>query len=734
MSDKNRFSFSNIRRGIGKRVDELAGEPEDAEPKSFDNPGGTRDDRRPYVVENEDFDRTEAPKDDMRKYWRQYETTPIVRKPISSFASQVVEPGYYIEADHLNDEQKRELERWLERCAILEGKFGRDWLQMAKKAVVQREVRGTVIVEKVPDKDDPDALAAFKFLNPESIEIVTRPKQSILIQPDDVNIYEDVPTTDDGRGAAYLQEITETGQTWWGQPVKGDDDGDGKVEFAEDEIIKLTRDADVGEVFGTSRVEAVSDRIEGMRQKLSDNDEAIASKAYPLWLFKFGDPDAPWERDDIRNFMEEHEVSNFHPGMKQGVRGDVSVETISGEVAEIAEYLNFDIDYIISAMPMPKYALGGFSDSVGQIAGIAQQQDMQRQIKEARQEIEDEFTPSIQEKAEQLGLPQPEDIKIKIGDPERPDNVQDGNEQIIRYLGKDAQGNPEGSTQRQDAPDENMPEDTGRSDEEKQRRLQKVLGSDELWKDEAVAELQMNDERQQELADVIYQAFKLARDDIIKSVGRAYAASENDAIRTFEHDANRAVVKAITQAGVRRACREPIRQELNEVREENNALEQSRFLNDEYSSFYATNITNATRDAMDEMMRHIRVQLRKGAEQGDKFSNINARISSKYSEKQLRSRSELIAHMELKRLRESTKLQEFEKNENIIGVKVVNDDPHSMVCHSLNGAKLYFGEGDFSEQLMEQTRREYVPDEFNPLPNTPPFHFGCTTRFEPIYK
>ncbi|AGM11337.1 portal protein [Halogranum tailed virus 1] len=737
MADDNKsaFGLGRLRKGISKRAEELVGMENEPDAKSFDSQGTIAN--RPFTVESEDFDRTEAPKDDMRKYWRQYETTPMIRKPIGSFASQVIEPGYYVEAEHLSDEEIQELEQWLETCAILEGELGKDWRNLAKKAIVQREVRGTVLVEKVPAKEDSDKLAGFKFLNPETIEVVTRPNQSILLAPEDDNVYEDAPTTDDGEAAAYLQDISETGQTRWGQPIEDRYNGENKIAFTRDEIIKFTRDADVGEVFGTSRLEAVSDRIEGLKQKLSDNDEAIASKAYPLWLFMFGEPDAPWERDDIRSFMKAHEMENFHPGMKQGVRGDVSVKTISGEVAEIAEYLQFDIDYIISAMPMPKYALGGFAESVGQIAGVAQQQDVQRQITEARRELESEFNPVVREKAEELGFENPERVSLKIGKRGEPEEQPNTNQNIIRYLGKDdSSGEPQNSESPQNGSDSSESD----SEESEGDTVDNPIDSPDalaraVWDESMdVAELNYEDERQEEIADAIYDALTSARDTAFESVDAAYMDSRGHAARTFERDANRAVKRAMDSAKVARKSKAPLNDELAEVRAEYGVSQNSRFTNEQNLSHYVSNVRMSTRDTLDEMMRKMRVQLRRAVETNDDFTQARSRLADKYSDASLRARAELIAHMELQRAREATKLQEFERNPEIIGVRVVNDGAGSQVCSSLNGAEAYFEDGDLSAQLSENTREEFLHQGFKPLPMAPPFHFRCTSSLEPIYR
>jgi|APHM01.1.fsa_nt_gi hypothetical protein len=452
-SDNNKSSFglSNLRKGITNQTSELS---EDAGARSTD--GSFLDRNKPFTYEQEDYDRTEAPRDDMRTYWRQFETTPIVRKPITSFATRVTEPGYYIEAEELSREQVEELGQWLDSCAIIEGLPGKDFRELANKAVVQREVRGTALVEKAPHKDDEDKIAGLKLINPETVEAVTVPDQSILMPPEgiediedriptDVQEYTDIPRAESGGYAAWLQDILETDQVYF-EDNFSDDDGDQKIGFRRDEVIPLRRDADVGEIFGTSRIESVSNRVKGIKDKLDDNDQAIASKAYPLLVFMFGDPETEggvWDSEDINEFMNAHEMENFEPGMKQGVRGDVSIEQVSGEVANIAEYLQFDIQWIMSSMPMPLFLLGSFNTaSVGQVAGIAQQQDVLRQIEDARRELEEEFTPVIREVAMQKGIDEDiaNRINLRFGEPGEPDPEVARSQQVIRYVSDSGSG------------------------------------------------------------------------------------------------------------------------------------------------------------------------------------------------------------------------------------------------------------------------------------------------------
>lgn len=716
MADE-KFSLSRIGSGFSNRVSELIGADAEPNAKSFDSRESVAN--RPFIVESEDYDRTEGPKDEMRKYWRQYETTPMVRKPILSYASQVIEPGYYIDAPHLSEEETRKLEQWLKTCAILEGELGKDWRNLAKKAIIQQEVRGTVLVEKVPAKEDPEKLAGFKFINPETIEIVTHPNQSILLEPDAVEDYDEVPTTDEGLAAAYLQDIAETGQTRWGTPIEDLYDGESKIAFTRDEIIKFTRDADVGEVFGTARLEAVSERIDGIKQKLADNDEAIASKAYPLWMFMFGTEDNPWERDDINTFMSAHEMENFNPGMKQGVRGDVSVDTISGEVADIAEYLEFDINYIISAMPMPKYALGGFAESVGQIAGVAQQQDINRQIKEARRELETQFNPAIQEKAKEMGLEEPERISIRIGNRDKPESDPDINQNVIRYMGV---GNQE------------------EEDSEESDSIDNTMDSPEslatyVWEESmGVEELSMVDENTSILSEAVYDTLQKARDDILEEVATRYIESSSEAARSYEADANTVINDSIRSTELTGSCKAAMESELSSVYDQFSELSGSKYTASYNSVQYARNVEMATRDVLDEMMRRIRTHIRRGMESGEDFQKVHTRAFGKYNDASLRTRASLVATMEMNRAREAVKLQEFERDSDIVGVRVVNSDAGTPLCSSLDTAEAYFENGDIAEQLASQTQEKHLHEGFSPLPAAPPYHFGCSTELKPIYQ
>lgn len=746
MADNNRSSFglSKLRDGIESKTSELS---TDAQPRGTD--GSFLDRNKPFTFENEDYDRTEAPRDDMRDYWRKFETTPIIRKPITSFASRVVEPGYYIESDQLDADEIREIGVWLDSCAIVEGKPGRDFRELAKKAVVQREVRGTALVEKAPHEDDPDRVAGLKLINPETVEAVTVPEQSILMPPDGEEKYGDeVPEAESGGAAAWLQDILETEQTYFRSNFTPDEDGDVKIGFQRDEIIPLRRDADVGEIFGTSRVEAVSTRVEGIKNKLDDNDQAIASKAYPLYVFMFGDPDSEegvWDSEDINDFMSAHEMDNFEPGMKQGVRGDVSIETVSGEVADIAEYLRFDIQWIMASMPMPMFLLGSFGETggVGQVAGVAQQQDVIRQIEDARRELEDEFTPVVREVARQKGFDQStvESINLRFGNPNAPDESVRQSQQTIRYV-SDAGGDDEVQrpSQQPQTPQVDPQPQTGSPKENGPlaQGLQPLTGGTEentdaqinsqyadVWSARTTAELeQALDEsgNREQLTEVLHEFFLTVRNRTLDQVEDRYSTTPKYAATEFENIANRSLNNAVRQTRIKHTAGDLLRESLPTDRHRD-------------VRFYSQNVENAARDAGEAMLRTARKLVRDAVVTGESWSQARARIEQRYDSATLRERAALIAQMEQKNATETSKLQEFEQSDDIIGIRVTNTDPSTDVTQSLAGSEAYFDrDKTVGEQLAQEVASESLDDGFDPLPQTPPYHFNDTTTLEPIYK
>jgi hypothetical protein len=441
--------------------------------------------------------------------------------------------------------------------------------------------------------------------------------------------------------------------------------------------------------------------------------------------------------------------------MKQGVRGDVSVETVSGEVAEISDALNFDINWIMSIMPVPMYMLGAFQEGaqVGQFGGIAQQQETQRQIKDTRRDIEEKFTPVVQQVAEQMGVSEDaaESIRLKVGSPGQPEPETTPRENIIRYVPKDQRepqgpqsdedgpttspgndGLPSGAADRQDLPqsmrDTVNPTPAERrrmnDDSESSEDASESLGA-QLWHhDGGIAQLSISDDSR--LSDAIYETMVETRDDVLSQVSNEFENAPMYAASHFEQKANSTLRDKMSRGRFRDRI-EPVVEELVED-------DKPSFAHSNSVRFYAQNIENATEDALEEMLRLMRIQVRRGANNGEELNNIINRVEQKYNDAKLRERAELIAHMESKNIVETIALQSYESDSDVIGVRVSNENPSTPLTQSLAGSEAYFDDGPIHEQLMAQTREEFLQKGFDPLPPTPPYHFNDTTTLEPIYK
>jgi len=175
-------------------------------------------------------------------------------------------------------------------------------------------------------------------------------------------------------------------------------------------VIKIVRDGDAYDIFGTSRLEGVADDIVTLNQILDDNAEAIAAKGHPYWIFKMGEPqgdvDNPgagiWPKDRIEQFSNEHTKANFDAGQKDFVPGDVDVDVVHGETADIKPTVNYHTERILSAMPTPKFMVG-FADAVNRDITTEQYDAYLTQVRKTRREIESAFRPALKRKAREWG-------------------------------------------------------------------------------------------------------------------------------------------------------------------------------------------------------------------------------------------------------------------------------------------------------------------------------------------
>jgi len=453
--------------------------------------------------------------------------------------------------------------------------------------------------------------------------------------------------------------------------------------------------------------------------------------------------------------------------------------------------LNFDLQWIMSAMPMPLFTLGAFGGTgatVGQVSGVAQQQDVNRQIKEARRELEEEFTPVVRKVAMQQGVDEEraKDITLKFGTPGETDLNVDRNEQVIRYISNSqggetqtqgqkpdmrspeqrqsddsgGQGSPEGGTEPTDAdvatdvtganPDNVITKGESPSSVNNPTPDIPIAGVDEdrnpyvdyevesnrstqVWNtSRSVSELASYESERSEISELAYDVFRTVLDNTLSQLGERYASTPQYAVSEFENVANRELNRAIREHSTRNTSRDTIRTILDEALESLGASTSP--YRDTNVSFFAQNIENAIRDAAEEMLRKARVQMRHAIVNNESFESVAARIESDYSDAYLRERAQLIAHMETNDAVESTKLKEFQRNDDIVGFSIENTNPSTAVTQSLAGEEIYFDESESLRESVEGRLATSPKKGFDPLPTTPPYHFGDTTTIEPIWR
>jgi len=344
------------------------------------------------------------------EYWRKYyKQFALTRAPLTIFDEAVLKPGYKIRVEGPDGERDEQMEEallvWASNCVIHAGETGHDLGKLLKQVPSKRRGKGTVLIEKVPVDDDPDAIAGLMSLPPSTFKILTRDRQPLLIQPDD-DVDPAHPRTPDGRAAAYVQ---------YHEELTGYDDKE-EIAFAADEIIKLTYDADDGETWGSSVFEACSGRIDALRQKLKDRDYSIRQTGYAHRIYSSD----TWSQEEAETFAEAHkegDVSAHYGPDEMGadsggektsfagrvdfVPNEVNVQVESGEVPDLERAIMDDIEQIFSVMPVSKFKIA-YEEGINQFVVEPQAEKDSMLIESERKYLERKFEPVFEQKADEL--------------------------------------------------------------------------------------------------------------------------------------------------------------------------------------------------------------------------------------------------------------------------------------------------------------------------------------------
>lgn len=373
------------------------------------------------------------------EYWREYyREFPLTRASLSIFDDLVTEPGYQIAATidgETDEEMEAALQKWAANCAIHAGEWGVDLSVLLNQLPSKRRGKGTLFVEKVGTEEDPDALAALMLLDPSTMSIKTRDDQNLLVQPTD-DVEADAPRTDDGDAAAYVQYEND------GSPPNDDTD---EIPFTVDDIVKLVYDPDEGSPWGTSIFEALSDRIDSLRQKFNDRDVAIKQVGYGHRIYSSEN----WSLEEAKEYKKAHrngEVSSWEDPDSEGTwagrvdfaSDSLDVNVVEGTVPDIDDPVMDDIQAIFSLMPVARFRVA-YYEQINQFVVEPQNETDDRKIDDERQYQERKIGPIIEEKADELaGGTYEGDVSFTIEQPqeENPLRRSDFPAENLESLGK----------------------------------------------------------------------------------------------------------------------------------------------------------------------------------------------------------------------------------------------------------------------------------------------------------
>ena len=730
--------INNLRNRVAELLD--ASREEEPEPEGFS------EERRGGVTLEGGYLEHDPP-GEVDDYWDLYKGFGPINSAINNLATEVVEPGWYITCD--NEDTQEKLTEYFKNVAILNTETDVNATNLMERMVIEREVRGTVFLEKVTD--DEDRNQALYPLQNNTITIYTKPGKNMLPAPDDNKATPlppersraDTPVKDNGETAAYVQY--DDTDPHWNSSVE--------VKFTRDQVIKWVRDADIGDARGTSRIASIMERAEGLIRKAESNDAAIESKAWPQIIFKLGTEENPYSYDEAEDFMGNYESETLEPGTMVGVSGDIDVEEFAGEVADISDALEFDVNAIMSGLPGPVFALGGFSENVAPAVAQQQQRQFTKEVKKTRRELENKFTPYLQEVAEDYDLDAADSVELHVGNP--PDHIppEDVQGSIIRYHSNaENAGEVESQTpsQANQSSDADQPARVSGGEEENTS----VMFSDveiPVNETEELADPRLVSTRTytRDMSNMIEDVLIDARDSALEEFESKYSDTPISGAASFEGIAARSARNTLDESSleqdVRNVMTEVIQDTLDTLSQNNhNPQIDTDFgiRHRQRAGSFSGTTEEEVGQAINDMMGSISTQVQRAAQNGETTSDVANRIREEWSDDELSNRADVIAHMEIQNTINSIKLDEYDRSEDVDGIKVINPcGPNTTrLCRDLSScdgdaAVAWFDSSEsISDQLESNTSTSNLYKGFNPLPSIPPFHFGCRSEIVPAQR
>jgi|APHM01.1.fsa_nt_gi hypothetical protein len=690
-----------------------------------------------------DYD-VNRPDKELREYWMLYESNPLISHTIDNTANKVVEKGWYFECD--NEETRKEMTEYANNVGIVSGNIDTNLSKLMYQLVITYEVLGTAIIEKVRDKSgDPSSL---QQLQTQTMEINTKPDSSLIISPRDLE-YDNIKTTEEGKAAAYVQFK----------------DGIGIFEnreeryFSRDEILRMTRASRPGEVFGSGRVERVYERALSLESKLRDNDDAIAMKAWPGILFEFVDEDDPWTKPEMEEFMQDFDGPRYGPGMMKAVSGNVNIKEFAGETANIESAVRTDVNFIISGMPGPKYTLGTFTGDLSNSEANVQERQFKKTILGLRSELEDLLTPYFREVADEYGLDGADTLELNVGKPGADVDPSRVSGNVIRYTSDvddeqndspqqttgDGTGNESPAVPDMDA----LTEFTAVPDDSDVHRHHLDTDDSESVAELADSRLVKRTEPAAELRSVVGDAFIDSRDTVVQKTAERFETLDEVDVDEFQNVAEKRIQRIIRQntrrSDVESPMRDTVEATFDTLNQTNHRGEYSAIYNGHHEETVTQTIDSLRRDmqrVVDEIVQIATRQLAASKRADESPDRWGERVESELSDAKMNQRAQVIANMRLSKLVNQVKLHEYRLNETVVGVTLISSCSDSTTtlcerlsgCGSRDGALAYFDSGSgIGEQLEDYVSSQLLYSGFDPLPATPPYHYGCRTELMAVF-
>lgn len=735
---------------LGGRVASLIGSDDtNPEPQAFTGGATSR-----YSAS---LDRS-RPDPNIEDYWTEYKENGIIATQIQSFASDVFEAGWWITADDPNTEE--EITEFCKNIGIKAGKPHRTIVELGEQAIIQHQVRGTFLGEQVTDERGRHV--AINPVNPSTIEIYTKRGVNMLVPPNykGESSGQTMKTDDQGRVAAYVQ-FDHTLSRWGDRQER---------RFVRDEMLHWARRPDIDQVFGNSRIEPVLERSRALREKLQDNDLAIAMKAWPMIMFQMGTEERPWTLDQMEDFMDDYTEGELGPGMFQGVPGDIEVHEFAGETANISEPVMTDVNMIVSAMPGPKHSTGSFPGEEGTPTKAHERQYM-KLVRKMRNQFQDLMTPYLREVAESWGY-DPSNLELHIGRPDgevAPEDIQ-GN--IIRYDGvgdddEDGEGDEgnsnsgsdsdSGSGSGSDARNDNGGNDTADEDMKadgagKERHVMSerdvgVLADPTCNIDRSTAELAESelvgtDDIEDELGEVIGNVLIEARDGTMDILSSRYSSRMAPDAKTvaseFEAQVGTQSRSARLVDAVRESCEQLKDHTLDSI--EDDVDVSPDVAHSSLVSAATEKIVNDVRDLGNSMSQEIYKHVDDISDSSRDIDDLEQRIAGIYTDSGLEHRAVLIGQMRLQELLNRIKLHEYENSPDVRGVEVTTNcsaNTHRLTadlagCDGGNSSVALFDDSESIEAQLQADLSTKPKAQFNPLAGPPPYSYGSRAEFKPI--